>query len=260
MGQKGLTCGGAYLKVFDSQGKDASEFDNETPYLIMFGPDRCGGTDKVHFILRHQNPKSGVWEEKHFKDPPRVPAEPTTHLFTLIINPDNSVEIHIDGERKSQGNLLTSMDPPINPGKEIDDPEDSKPGDWVDEAQMDDPTASKPDDWDEDAPMSIVDPSATMPSGWIEEGEEPKIPDPNSQRPHDWDDEEDGEWEAPLIDNPACAVGCGKWNPPSIRNPEYKGKWAAPKVDNPQYIGVWNPRQIPNPHYFVDETPCFAKT
>lgn len=81
-------------------------------------------------------------------------------------------------------------------------------------------------------------------------------------KPHDWDDEEDGEWEAPVIDNPVCSVGCGKWEPPKISNPAYKGKWHAPKIDNPEYRGVWKPRQIPNPDYFLDETPgepsCFA--
>ena len=37
------------------------------------------------------------------------------------------------------------------------------------------------DDWDEDAPFQIPDPSASMPSGWLEE-EQLKIPDPKSQR------------------------------------------------------------------------------
>merc|ERR1712238_438896 len=34
-----------------------------------------------------------------------------------------------------------------------------------------------------------------------------------------WDDEEDGEWEAPMIDNP-----------------EYKGVWEAKKISNPEYV------------------------
>jgi|EP01047_Picozoa_sp_COSAG01_P036379 hypothetical protein len=55
------------------------------------------------------------------------------------------------------------MTPSVNPPKQIDDPTDSKPEDWVDEAKIDDPEASKPDDWDEDAPMEIVDASKSMP-------------------------------------------------------------------------------------------------
>lgn len=67
----------------------------------------------------------------------------------------------------------------------------------------------------------------------------------------------DGDWEAPLIENPACkkASGCGEWRPPMIPNPDYKGKWKTPKIDNPNYKGKWSPRMIPNPDYYFDETP-----
>ena len=39
------------------------------------------------------------------------------------------------------------------------------------------------------------------------------IPDPDAEKPEDWDEEMDGDWEAPLIDNPECkaAPGCGTW-------------------------------------------------
>ena len=39
------------------------------------------------------------------------------------------------------------------------------------------------------------------------------IPDPDAEKPDDWDEEMDGDWEAPLIDNPECkaAPGCGTW-------------------------------------------------
>lgn len=45
----------------------------------------------------------------------------------------------------------------------------------------------------------------------------------------------DGEWEAPLIDNP-----------------EYKGPWTAKKIKNPAYKGQWVHPMIPNPEYKVD--------
>jgi len=35
---------------------------------------------------------------------------------------------------KSEGSLFENMEPPINPPKEIPDPADIKPTDWVDEA------------------------------------------------------------------------------------------------------------------------------
>lgn len=48
-----LTCGGAYVKLFDAavEGVKDGEFDNDTPYVIMFGPDRCGATNKVRSLL-----------------------------------------------------------------------------------------------------------------------------------------------------------------------------------------------------------------
>merc|ERR1712007_268687 len=64
--------------------------------------------------------------------------------------------------------------------KEIKDPDDKKPKDWVDSSMMDDPEDTKPDDW--------VD--------------EKRIIDSAAVKPDDWDEEEDGEWEAPTKDNP----------------------------------------------------------
>jgi len=183
-----------------------------------------------------------------------VPRDENSHLYGFVIRPDNSFDILIDGQSKASGNLLESLDPPINPPKQIDDASDSKPADWIDDPKMSDPEAFKPDDWDEDEARMIVDPDAKMPDGWLE-GEEKRISDPSAKMPSDWDEDEDGEWEAPMIANSACTVGCGEWSPPKISNPKYKGKWSAPMVDNPNYVGVWKPRQIDNPDFFVDKDP-----
>ncbi|KAI7118816.1 Calnexin, partial [Hortaea werneckii] len=52
--QAGLECGGAYMKLLqDNKALHAEEFSNASPYIIMFGPDKCGSTNKVHFIFRH---------------------------------------------------------------------------------------------------------------------------------------------------------------------------------------------------------------
>ena len=40
----------------------------------------------------------------------------------------------VDGEVRSSGSLFESLEPSINPPKELPDPEDKKPADWVDEA------------------------------------------------------------------------------------------------------------------------------
>lgn len=211
---------------------------------------------QVHFILRHKNPKTGEYEEKHMTSPPRVIDDKLSHLYTLIVKSDNDFEILVDGESKRNGTLLEDMTPSILPPTEIDDPKDKKPSDWVDEAKIADPEASKPEDWDEDAPFEIVDEEAEKPDDWLED-EPLMIPDPEAEKPEDWDDEEDGDWAAPMIPNPKCAdvSGCGPWEKPMIKNPEYKGKWVAPKIDNPDYQGIWAPRKIPNPDYFEDKHP-----
>merc|ERR1712003_580454 len=94
--------------------------------------------------------------------------------------------------------------------KEIPDPDNKKPEDWVDSSMMDDPEDKKPDDW----------------------VEEKRIVDEEAKKPDDWDDEEDGEWEAPMKDNPAYK---GDWSVKRISNPEYKGIWTAKKIANPEY-------------------------
>lgn len=46
--QKNLDCGGAYLKLltYDPTFSQA-DFKDDTPYTIMFGPDKCGADSKV---------------------------------------------------------------------------------------------------------------------------------------------------------------------------------------------------------------------
>lgn len=148
----------------------------------------------------------------------------------IIPSPDNTYEVLFNGSSDKKGNLLEDFEPPVNPPKEIDDPEDKKPADWVDEKQIADPDAKKPDDWDEDAPYEILDEDATKPEGWLDD--EPQvIPDPgtlccltselqlylsdytDATKPEEWDDEEDGDWIAPTVSNPKCAEapGCGEW-------------------------------------------------
>ncbi|XP_042572534.1 calmegin [Cyprinus carpio] len=259
--QNGIDCGGAYIKLLsDSEDLNLEQFNDRTPYSIMFGPDKCGEDYKLHFIFRHKNPLNGDVEEKHAKRPDvdlkKIYTDKKTHLYTLVLNPDNSYEMFLDQSSVSRGSLLTDVVPPVNPPKETDDPKDSKPEDWDERAKIPDPEAVKPEDWDEDAPAKVPDPDAVKPDGWLDD--EPEfVSDPAAEKPDDWDEEMDGEWEAPQVPNPACsaAPGCGEWKPPMINNPQYKGKWKAPLIDNPNYQGVWSPRKIANPDYFEDLHP-----
>lgn len=253
---EGLTCGGAYLKFLtDNKEFDPSSLKEATPYTVMFGADKCGSTNKVHLILRHKKPNGDI-EEKHLDAPPAVNLDKLTHVYTAIIETDNTYTILIDGEEKKAGSLFEDFTPAFNPPQEIDDPEESKPDDWVDTAKIADPEASKPDDWDEDAPKEIVDEEAGKPEGWLDDEPE-EIDDPEAEQPEDWDEEEDGEWEPPRITNPKCedGPGCGEWEAPTIPNPNYKGTWYPPMIDNPEYKGIWKPSKIANPDYFEDKQP-----
>ncbi|KFV64483.1 Calmegin, partial [Dryobates pubescens] len=259
--QEGIDCGGAYIKLISSSDDlNLEYFFDRTPYTIMFGPDKCGEDYKLHLIFRHKNPKTGEYDEKHAKRPDvdlkKFYLDKKTHLYTLVLKPDDTFEILIDQTVVSKGSLLEDVVPPVNPPKEIEDPSDKKPDDWDERPKIPDPNAVKPDDWDEDEPSKIEDLDAVKPEGWLDD--EPEyVPDPNAKKPKDWDEEMDGDWEAPQIPNPKCktAPGCGPWVRPMKSNPKYKGKWKAPMIDNPNYQGIWSPRKIPNPDYFEDLHP-----
>jgi len=259
--QNGQECGGGYIKLLaKTPGLDLKQFNDKTGYTIMFGPDKCGNDNKLHFIFRHKNPKTGAFEEKHAKKPSSnldaFFTDKKTHLYTLVVRPDNNYEIYVDQNLVNSGNLLQDVTPAVNPAEEISDPNDKKPEDWDEREKVADPDAKKPDDWDETEPKKIVDSSATKPDGWLDD--EPElIPDPSSEKPADWDEDMDGEWEAAQITNPKCesGPGCGEWKVPEIDNPKYKGKWIAPMIDNPNYKGKWAPRKIQNPDYFEDKEP-----
>merc|ERR1712196_542755 len=205
--EQDIDCGGGYLKIApsDAQGE---KFTGDSKYNIMFGPDICGSsTKKTHVIFNYK--------EKNLDKKTEVRAESDTlsHLYTLIVKPDNTYEVQIDMNKVDSGSLSEGwafLEP-----KQIRDPDEKKPSDWVDEAEIDDPADKKPDGYD------------AIPA---------KIADPKAKKPDDWDDESDGAWEAPQIDNP-----------------EFKGPWKAKRIKNPDYKGVWAPKKIANPAYVDDD-------
>lgn len=203
-----IDCGGGYVKVFPSS-VNGEEMTGDSPYNIMFGPDICGTSNKkVHAIFRYNDKNLLIKKQVACLD------DEFTHTYTLVVKPDNTFQIKIDGEEKAGGSLFDEWD--FLEPKMINDPDQSKPSDWVDETHIDDPEDVKPEGYDE-IPAEIVDPEA--------------------EQPDDWDEEDDGEWEAPMIDNP-----------------EYKGEWKAKRIENPDYKGEWEHPQIANPDYVEDNT------
>ena len=64
--------------------------NGDTPYFIMFGPDICGpGTKKVHVIFNYKDKNHLIKKDIRCKD------DELTHLYTLILNADNSYEVRI---------------------------------------------------------------------------------------------------------------------------------------------------------------------
>jgi calreticulin len=203
--EQGLDCGGGYIKIMPEM--DQKKFNGDSEYYLMFGPDQCGYNKKVHIIFGY-NGKNLLWKKE-----PRYPDDKLTHVYTLVVTPENTYEFYIDQEKKESGSL--EADWAFLEPKEIDDVNDKKPSEWVDDAQMDDPEDKKPEDWDQEAE---------------------KIVDPDAKQPEDWDEEEDGKWEAPMVPNP-----------------KFKGEWRAKRIPNPAYKGAWKPQQVANPAYKEDD-------
>lgn len=200
--EQNIDCGGGYLKVLPKV--DGKEFNGDSKYYIMFGPDICGATKKIHLIFNYKG-KNLEWKKQ-----PRAEADELTHFYTLVLNSDNTYEVLVDNVSKEKGKLDEDWE--FLAAKTIADPSDKKPSEWVDEAEIVDPEDKKPEDW---------------------ENESETIKDPEAAKPDDWDEEEDGEWEAPTIPNPKFK---GEWRAKMIPNPKYKGEWKAKEIANPDYV------------------------
>jgi len=201
--EQNIDCGGGYVKLFPST-LDSTAMTGDSEYNIMFGPDICGpGTKKVHVIFQYKGKNLLIKKDIRCKD------DVDTHMYTLIVNSDNTYSVLIDNKEAQSGSLEEHWD--FLPAKEIKDPEAKKPEDWDDREKIPDPEDKKPADFDK--PQYIDDPDAV--------------------KPDDWDEETDGEWEASKIDNPEYK---GEWKPRDIDNPSYSGKWVHPMIPNPEYV------------------------
>lgn len=132
------------------------------------------------------------WVKGFLTDVSLLQDDVFTHLYTLIVKPDNTYEVRIDNSKVESGTLEADWD--FLKPKKIKDPDAKKPEDWDDREKIDDPDDTKPEDWDKPE----------------------HIPDPDAKKPDDWDDEMDGEWEPPMIDNPeykvtSISLTCSNW-------------------------------------------------
>merc|ERR1712196_261964 len=116
----------------------------------------------------------------------RCESDTLSHLYTLIVKPDNTYEVQIDMNKVDSGSL--------SEGWNFLEPNDKKPEGYDKiPAKIADPKAKKPDDWDDESD-----------GAW----EAPQIDNPEFKGP----------WKATRIKNPAYK---GIWEAKLIDNPKY---------------------------------------
>merc|ERR1712039_400237 len=184
--EKDVECGGGYLKI-GPKVEDLTKFGDPTVYNIMFGPDKCGYTKRTHLIFNYKGTNVLKKADLAYKQE----NEGTSHLYRMILKPDNTVRVEIDEEKIYEGSIKEDWE--VLKPKEIADPADKKPEDWADDSMIDDPDAKKPDDWDDE-----------------EDGEWEAPMKDNAAY--------EGDWYGKRISNPAYK---GVWEAKKIANPEY---------------------------------------
>ncbi|KAJ5077920.1 calreticulin-3 [Anaeramoeba ignava] len=94
-----IECGGGYIQIFGSDA-DQKVLDRENEYKILFGPDICAKHKRIQFILGYNNSKLMWkkvvdWEKDKF-----------THVYTLVLKPENQYEVWVDLKKIESGSLL----------------------------------------------------------------------------------------------------------------------------------------------------------
>merc|ERR1711879_1095 len=124
--EKDVECGGGYIKVGPKMD-DATKFGDPTVYNVMFGPDKCGYTKRTHLIFSYKGKNVLKKSDLDYKQE----GEGTSHLYRMVLKPDNTVRVEIDEEKIYEGSIKEDWE--VLKPKTIADPEDKKPDDWDDE-------------------------------------------------------------------------------------------------------------------------------
>jgi hypothetical protein len=97
--ERDVGSGGGYIKLLP-EGLDQEHFTSDDTYDILFGPDVVHRLNaQVKFIIRRG--------EEYFamNDTIYCPLDELTHMYTLIIRPDCTYEIQIDGKHITSGRI-----------------------------------------------------------------------------------------------------------------------------------------------------------
>lgn len=124
--EQGLECGGGYVKLFSTEMRKRTQrgrrLTNDTPYLLMFGPDVCGHEAKIHLMWNLPS-FSTTREMAPSLSLDRDVLDTTTHLYTLRIDPNvRKFHIFVDQQLVREGtfandlnftDILTSTEEPV---------------------------------------------------------------------------------------------------------------------------------------------------
>lgn len=100
------SCGGAYIKLLGDT--DQSTFGGHTPYQVMFGPQMC--RIRWETLVAFTHPLNH--EILYIKDQMPIMPDYGTHLYTLVVKPDNTFEVLIDLVPVKSGTLADDWDFP----------------------------------------------------------------------------------------------------------------------------------------------------
>lgn len=111
------TCGGGYFKLLTNS--DPKNFDGESSYAIMFGPDHCGSTSRIHLIFNIDGNNVLKTNDIPYN------VDKLAHIYTLVVHPDQTYEVFVDCKSVDKGSISENWNYLLP--KEIDDPKDVKP-------------------------------------------------------------------------------------------------------------------------------------
>merc|ERR1712054_500717 len=98
--EKDVECGGGYLKIGPKM-EDLTKFGDPTVYNIMFGPDKCGYTKRTHLIFNYKGKNVLKKSDLDYKQE----GEGTSHLYRMVLKPDNTVKVEIDQNEICSGSM-----------------------------------------------------------------------------------------------------------------------------------------------------------
>jgi hypothetical protein len=97
--ERDVGSGGGYIKLLP-EGLDQEHFTSDDTYDILFGPDVVHRLNaQVKFIIRRGEEYFSMNETIY------CPLDELTHMYTLIIRPDCTYEIQIDGKHITSGRI-----------------------------------------------------------------------------------------------------------------------------------------------------------